>query len=624
MFVAKSCQKTLFDLEFALPEGMQHRIKQTWAEVFAQVIMPLLLKAEKDFADLYCKNNGAPNTPVALLLGVLVLKEIFDLTDEETLEYLEYNLLWQYALSIRFEDAHVCRKTLHNFRVKLLQSGRHRQLFTGLTKKLMEQFGLKIERQRLDSTHVVGNMKIVGRLGLFVQTIEQFLFKLKRMAQKDAEMAKLVKGLPQQFHERYLAREGYFGDARSSQAPRRLQTCAQDMWSLLDLFAHDEKIANLKQFKTLKRLFTEQCEIVGSEDGQKIQAKPSDLKEDGPAGTASPEVTAQQTSEIGQPDQTQSSGITIGIKKKEEIGADSLQSPTDPDATYGHKGKGYEYQIAETCVKGNPFQVITQTHLNGANESDQTQTMPMIEKLAESGLKPQELDADAGYVSGKNIVEAQDQGVRLVGPLPGKPPNAESLSLGDFQFAENGTRLTQCPNQKYPAQQGSTDNCEERWAIFDPQDCSSCPFCANCPVKGKRERRLLWSREKLATAQRHKETQTKEFKEEYKIRSGIEATNSELKHKHGAANLKVTGYARIDFVMTFKSLALNIKRMFLYVLAKLQQSHPDGTVSPVASVILVLASLFLVFIAFARLIRRKTYFALKGMDFVFFPFLALK
>jgi len=191
MFVPKSCQKTMFDLEFDLPKQMHHRIKETWAEVFLQIVMPLLLKAEKDFSDLYCRNNGAPNIPVALLLGVLVLKDIFDLTDEETLEHLEYNLLWQYALSIRFEDAHVCRKTLHNFRVKLLQSGQHRRLFTSLTKKIIELFGLKIGRQRLDSTHIVGNMKIVGRLGLFTQTIEQFLFKLQRMATKDAEMAKV-------------------------------------------------------------------------------------------------------------------------------------------------------------------------------------------------------------------------------------------------------------------------------------------------------------------------------------------------------------------------------------------------------------------------------------------------
>ena len=42
------------------------------------------------------------------------------------------------------------------------------------------------------------------------------------------------------------------------------------------------------------------------------------------------------------------------------MSADSLQSPHDPDVTYsGHKGKGYEVQVAETCHEENATQLIT-------------------------------------------------------------------------------------------------------------------------------------------------------------------------------------------------------------------------------------------------------------------------
>jgi hypothetical protein len=51
----------------------------------------------------------------------------------------------------------------------------------------------------------------------------------------------------------------------------------------------------------------------------------------------------------------------------------SLQSPSDPDATYGHKGEGYEVQLTETCSEENGFQVVTAVSVNGANESDQQQ-----------------------------------------------------------------------------------------------------------------------------------------------------------------------------------------------------------------------------------------------------------
>ena len=38
------------------------------------------------------------------------------------------------------------------------------------------------------------------------------------------------------------------------------------------------------------------------------------------------------------------------LKDPKQVSADSLQSPHDPDVTYsGHKGQGYEVQVAETC-----------------------------------------------------------------------------------------------------------------------------------------------------------------------------------------------------------------------------------------------------------------------------------
>ncbi len=272
------------------------------------------------------------------------------------------------------------------------------------------------------------------------------------MAQKDAEIAKIIEQLPKQFHKRYLEREGYFGDVRSSQAPRRLQTCAEDIWKLLDIFKEDLKISKLKQFKILKRLFKEQCEIVNSDDDQeKIQAKlpDSDEKE----STAQTQLEDVATSSTQDPEKISNSQPTIEVKDKRKIGADSLQSPTDPDATYGHKGKGYEYQIAETCDRDNPFQVITETHLNGANESDQTQTIPMIEKLDQANTKPKELQVDAGYVSGKNIVNAQDQGVELIGPLPGKPAS-DKMSLIDFEFNKSDTRIVAMSQSKISSTTG--------------------------------------------------------------------------------------------------------------------------------------------------------------------------
>jgi hypothetical protein len=64
----------------------------------------------------------------------------------------------------------------------------------------------------------------------------------------------------------------------------------------------------------------------------------------------------------------------------------------------------------------------------------------------------------------------------------------------------------------------------------------------------------------VAVAKRRVEQETPEFKERYKIRSGIEATNSEAKRCHGLAKLRVRRRPRVELSVRLKVLGLNIKR----------------------------------------------------------------
>jgi hypothetical protein len=54
--------------------------------------------------------------------------------------------------------------------------------------------------------------------------------------------------------------------------------------------------------------------------------------------------------------------------------------------------------------------------------------------------------------------------------------------------------------------------------------------------------------------------QTAEWKDRYKIRAGIEATNSELKRSHGIGKLRVRRLAKVCFAVACKITACNIKR----------------------------------------------------------------
>jgi hypothetical protein len=54
--------------------------------------------------------------------------------------------------------------------------------------------------------------------------------------------------------------------------------------------------------------------------------------------------------------------------------------------------------------------------------------------------------------------------------------------------------------------------------------------------------------------------QTTEWKDRYRIRAGIEATNSELKRAHGIGHLRVRRIAKVCFAVACKIIACNIKR----------------------------------------------------------------
>lgn len=527
MFRPTSPQLSLLESRFLVSPKKRERLERSWAEAFRTQVLPLI--DEEAFRECFSADNGRPNTSIRLLVGLHLLKEADDLTDEQVLDALEFHLQWQHALGVNPADAHVCEKTLHNFRAKMLGNTRAMKVFEQLTAALMKADGLSAVRQRLDSTHVMSNIAVLTRLGLFTETVTHFLRDLRRDAP-----GKLV-WIGDGYKERYLDREGYFADAKREEARRRLPMVAKDAYALVRLFEADEVVREWPSYLLLVRLVEEQCEVAGDPDPETPPVAPKDPR---------------------------------------EVGGDSLQSPHDPDATYGHKGKGYEAQLAETCVEENPYEVITAVAINGANVSDQHATVPIVEQLIENDRKPEDLFADTAYGGGENMIACAELGVRLVAPVqdankpaatpPGEAPAprlAPTPDLGWFLFNETFNEVEECPAGAVPTAQAAIARGFR--AHFPASTCSVCPLADLCPTRkraGDEERSLDWRPAVAATATRQVEQQERPFKQEYKTRSGIESTNAELKGRHGARKLRVRGAARVSLAIHLKALALNAKR----------------------------------------------------------------
>ena len=570
MYHRTSGQRSLLAVDCWLADKKQVRLRKSWAGPFRREVFPILVQMEPKFAQFYSPDKGAPNKPVATVLALLIFKELFDLTDEEVAERFDFDVQWQYALDTPTDHAHVCPKTLYNFRQKLLGEVTLQELFAAVVDGMIAKWNLKTDRHRIDSTQIVSNMKVLGRVGLFVKTIEQFL---RRLARKDKT---LVERLPRRFRERYLERRGYFADVRSSAAPRRLQQSAEDLWHLIDRFRGHKDIATLKAYKTMVRLFGDQCEVVKTGEGQADEAavgvtEPQAAEESPPAQAAR-----------GDDESVEPSPVAIVLKKAGDIASDSLQSPSDTDATYsGHKGKGYQAQIVETCNKDNPFQIIDHVEVEGAHESDQNAPARIHKDLQERGHTPRETFVDSAYISGTNIVEAADEGIDLIGPMSGKQPTGKKLSLAEFEFTRDRRRVKRCPAGHVPIRHDASRSEGFVNAHFDRATCQGCPHAAACPtVPTQRTRRLRFSRTDVAIAQRRQAEETDTFKEAYKIRSGCEATIGHLKNERGMGQLRVRGSPGVRLAVTFKVLAENCFRAVRHVL---EAAAPGGKAHPAAA-----------------------------------------
>ena len=107
----------------------------------------------------------------------------------------------------------------------------------------------------------------------------------------------------------------------------------------------------------------------------------------------------------------------IQVKKKTE-GA-TLQSPYDPDASYGHKGPGYSLHITETCNNDGKHEIITDYEVHGAARSDIGKALSVIERLDAAGCKPDTLFADGGYPSVPSALKVKEQDIEFM--TPGQP-----------------------------------------------------------------------------------------------------------------------------------------------------------------------------------------------------------
>jgi len=493
-------QMAINDALYNLTEREMKYLKGSWAETFSKKIFPFI--DEDRFSVLYSDNPASrPNNPANVYFGLLILREIFNQSDEEALNALMFDVRYQYALhTTSFQEQPVSKNSLTNFRsavysysqehgIDLIQEEieSHAQAFSKI---------LKIEGKtiRMDSLMVSSSCKKLSRLEIIYSTVARLI----KAIDKNATLAENFKP--------YLE-EGYYNDtiyrSRDKDLNSKIKRVLKDGLKLYFLYRKDKEISNTEEFKLLARMLKEQKG-----------------------------------------------------KSSKHISPNSLQNPTDPDATYRKKGKkkhiGYTVNIVEKF--DDKHRMITGYDLQKNTYSDQKFAKDTIKKLDKGTTAL----IDGAYFSEDINKKAKARGIKMVPTnLIGGGKNSNS---DKFEIDEKEHLVKKCPSGHKPIHSIFKEGSYR--AHFNQKHCSNCPLRKDClVVKQKKSYLFKVSETKLHRCQLITKMGTSEYQELARKRAGIEGILSTLRRRYKIDHLPVRGEVRVKVWLGFKISAINCKRL---------------------------------------------------------------
>jgi len=502
-------QSWLFD---PVGEGLSPKslakLKADWAGLFRESILAAM--PVDVIGAAFDPDMGRPTKELYSMCGLVLLMEFNNWTVPEAVDQYVYNMKVHYALNLASSGLELTARTLERYRRVFREKDVAELVMRDVTDKLVELLGISVDKLRLDSTHVFSNMAAWGRTRLMTEVVRQFLTQLKR------HEADLHAQLPGALLDRYAKAGGWNLGAKADVEARRMarQAVAEDMHELISRFEAVEAVAKRNTFKDMVRVFGEQCEVA-AEDGK--------------------------------------------VSVRDKAPSDCLQNPSDPDAAYsGHKGTGYQAQMAETCSPDNLVQLVVGVIPEPANKPDSEAVGAMLDLLEAAGHKPDEVLADTSYGSDANVEAAAARGVKLVAPAS-KGRGDGRLGLEDFKFDASGVKIVGCPAGHAPAS-SSFDEGKGR-AAFDADVCAACPMLDKCPTHQHGKRRVVkYGDKELRLARRRAWEGTPQFKESYSPRAGIEGLFGCLKTTMGLGRLRVRGEDSVYMELYLKVAGHNILR----------------------------------------------------------------
>jgi transposase len=492
---------------------------------------------DQTFEGLYPTLGQPAESPGRLAL-ITLMQYLENMSDRQAADSVRSRIDWKYMLGLTLDDPGFDFSVLSEFRQRLIEGKAETVLLDKLLERC-EALGLLKgkKKQRSDSTHVIAAIRVLSLLELVGETMRRLLDEAAQLAPEW-----LRAHMKPEWVQRYARRfDGYWLPTSKAKREALAVTIGEDGFYLLQAIYSETGPQVLKEsskVETLRRIWVQQFYWV---DG-KVYWRTKDTWGQPPAGKM-------------------------------------ISSPDDMDARYCVKRSTewtvYKVHFTETCQAEYP-RLITQVETTLSTVHDSKVTAKIQDDLAAKGRLPDTQLVDEGYMEIDLLLESQNKGIDMVGPVPSSKCWQDRVegAFDHTQFQIDWEkRVATCPNQK------TSVRCSERktWRgtpnlnfVFRKEDCLLCPMRVRCSRAKNAGRGLtIYPKEQyeaqLAARQRQ---QTDEFKKLYAERAGIESTMSQGVRRIRLRYARYIGLARTHLQEIASAGAINMVRLFSWLIGE--------------------------------------------------------
>jgi len=502
-------------------------------------------------ADLFPSRTGRPSLPADLVGSVLVLKELYDLSDGQTAEALAFDIRWKVACGRSLTQVSFDPSTLVYWRKRIAASSRPDRVFDAVAEVIAQTGILRGRRKRcVDST-------VFDDAVATQDTVTQLVAAMRKVARVVPGAGGVISGVCKLDYSRPgkppidwddpAAKEGLVSDLVNDalavldalvgpDAPRRDEAAADALGLLALVAGQDVEPAGDSdgtdgRWRIARKVMPDR--VISTVDRQARHTRKSKSKRrDGFRGHVAAEP---ETGLITESEMTMAAG------------------PGSTDAENGVKMAARDRFCGTGDGAGGEVEAQP-----GPRDGGGTQDAPAADAQQAARL---EIYGDSAYGSGEARAAYRDAGHdTVIKPGPLRPAVPGGFTLDDFAVDEQAGTVT-CPV-------GVTRPMSKTRTVTFGAACAGCPLRERCTTAKDGRSMSIHPHEDLLRAARA-QARTEEFKRAYPTRSAIERIIAWTATQNGRrVRLRYIGAAKNDAWLRARCAAINLRTMLRHGLTR--------------------------------------------------------